>query len=144
MTNAGWNVAKAYHKRLVQKALKEGKSVPQNVLQEFPELANQKQSMVTYFELEKIAERLTIAPNVYPEDRPVLKDSDYIRVFHGFRDMEDAIAACRYGISGKSRVGRVYSYEADNNPTDYLLQPIQKRRQSLVKLLLSFTQKEQS
>jgi len=117
MTNAGWNMTKAYHKRLVQKALQEGKSVPQNVLQEYPEFANQKQSMVTYFELEKIADRLTIAPNVYPEDRPILKDSDYVRVFHGFRDMEDAIAACRYGISGKSRVGRVYSYEADNNPT---------------------------
>lgn len=65
----------------------------------------------------KSADRLTLPPNVFPEDRPTLKNSDIVRVFHGFRDMEDAVAACRYGISGKSRVGRVYSYEADNNPT---------------------------
>jgi hypothetical protein len=64
----------------------------------------------------KSADRLTLKPNVFPEDRPTLRDSDIIRVFHGFRDMTDAIAACRYGISGKSQVGRVYSYEADNNP----------------------------
>jgi hypothetical protein len=55
--------------------------------------------------------------NIYVEDRPPLKDTDVVRVFHGFRDLEDAVAACKYGLSGKSRVGRVYSYESDNNPT---------------------------
>lgn len=48
---------------------------------------------------------------------PVLKDTDVVRVFHGFRDSNDAISACRHGLSGKSRPARVYSYEADNNPT---------------------------
>lgn len=64
----------------------------------------------------KIADRFTLPPGKSPEERPTLKTNDVIRVFHGFRDLDDAIAACRYGISGKSRVGRVYSYEADNNP----------------------------
>jgi hypothetical protein len=39
MTQAGWNMTGAYHKRLVQKALQEGKSVPPEVLQEYPDLA---------------------------------------------------------------------------------------------------------
>jgi hypothetical protein len=66
--------------------------------------------------LEKTADRFTLAPGRGPEERPTLQRNDVVRLFHGFRDQEDAIAACRYGISGKSRVGRVYSYEADNNP----------------------------
>ena len=64
----------------------------------------------------KIADRYTLPPGKNPEERPILKKNDIIRLFHGFRDLEDAIAACRYGLSGKSRVGRAYSYEADNNP----------------------------
>jgi hypothetical protein len=39
-----------------------------------------------------------------------------VRVFHGFRDLEDAVAACRHGLSGRARASRVYSYESDNNP----------------------------
>lgn len=66
--------------------------------------------------VEKFADRLTLPPGKSPEERPTLQKNDVIRLFHGFRDLEDAIAACRYGISGKARVGRVYSYEADNNP----------------------------
>lgn len=64
----------------------------------------------------KESERHTLAPGKSPEERPVLKDSDVLRVFHGFREIEDAVSACLYGISGKSKVGRAYSYEADNNP----------------------------
>ena len=71
---------------------------------------------MNWYDLIKFADRFTLPPGKSPEERPVLKKNDVIRVFHGFRDLEDAIAACRYGISGKSRVGRVYSYEADNNP----------------------------
>ena len=71
---------------------------------------------MSWYDLAKFADRLTLPPGKSPEERPTLKTNDVIRVFHGFRDLEDAIAACRYGISGKSRVGRVYSYEADNNP----------------------------
>lgn len=72
---------------------------------------------MNWYNLAKSAERFTLPPGKSPEERPTLKTNDVIRVFHGFRDLEDAIAACRYGLSGKSRVGRVYSYEADNNPT---------------------------
>ena len=72
---------------------------------------------MSWYDLAKFADRLTLPPGRSPEERPTLKKNDVIRVFHGFRDLEDAIAACRYGLSGKSRVGRVYSYEADNNPT---------------------------
>lgn len=45
-----------------------------------------------------------------------LKDSDTIRVYHGFNDYEDAIMAVKFGFSGKERAKRIYSYEANNNP----------------------------
>lgn len=45
-----------------------------------------------------------------------LKAGDTVRVYHGFRDLPDALTTCLYGLSGKSRAARVYSYEADNNP----------------------------
>jgi hypothetical protein len=47
--------------------------------------------------------------------RPIRR-GDTVRVFHGFRDSIDAIRAARFGLSGAQKVGRVYSYEADNNP----------------------------
>lgn len=83
--------------------------------------------MYTYFNLQnftKTAAKYTLPKYkykprrefIYTEDKPVIKDTDILRVFHGFRDLDHAVSACRYGLSGKSRVGRVYSYEADNNP----------------------------
>ena len=45
-----------------------------------------------------------------------LRDSDTIRVYHGFNDYEDAIMAIKFGFSGKEKAKRVYSYEANNNP----------------------------
>lgn len=48
--------------------------------------------------------------------RKPLKKGDTVRVFHGFRDMPDAIRAARIGLSGRVRADRVYSYESDNNP----------------------------
>lgn len=45
-----------------------------------------------------------------------LKAGDTVRVFHGFRDRPHAIEACAYGLSGRQRAQRVYSYESDNNP----------------------------
>lgn len=45
-----------------------------------------------------------------------IKRGDTARVFHGFRDSIDAIRTAKVGLSGASRTGRVYSYEADNNP----------------------------
>ena len=54
--------------------------------------------------------------NVFDTKFQPLKAGDTVRVFHGFRDLPDAIMACRYGLSGKTRAARVYSYESDNNP----------------------------
>lgn len=45
-----------------------------------------------------------------------LKDSDTIRVYHGFNNYEDAIMAIKFGFSGKEKAKRIYSYEANNNP----------------------------
>ena len=45
-----------------------------------------------------------------------LKDSDTIRVYHGFNNYEDAIIAIKFGFSGKEKAKRIYSYESNNNP----------------------------
>jgi hypothetical protein len=45
-----------------------------------------------------------------------LKKGDTVRVFHGFREPQDAMRVAKNGLSGAARVPRVYSYEADNNP----------------------------
>lgn len=45
-----------------------------------------------------------------------IKDSDTIRVYHGFHNLHDAIMAAKFGISGKERARRRYSYESNNNP----------------------------
>jgi hypothetical protein len=50
------------------------------------------------------------------ENEEPLKDSDVIRVYHGFNDYEDAIMAVKFGFSGKERARRIYSYESNNNP----------------------------
>jgi hypothetical protein len=52
----------------------------------------------------------------YLKDYEPLKDSDKIRVYHGFYDPADAIAVITHGISGQERAKRVYSYESGNNP----------------------------
>lgn len=49
-------------------------------------------------------------------ERP-LSDSDVIRVYHGFHNMEHVYKTLTRGISGKMVVPRVYSYEQFNNPT---------------------------
>ncbi len=49
------------------------------------------------------------------EPKP-LKDTDVIRVYHGFNDFNEFLAAIRHGISGKARASRRYSYENNNNP----------------------------
>jgi len=45
-----------------------------------------------------------------------LKDDEVIRVYHGFYSQDDALLTAKYGLSGKERASRVYSYEAGNNP----------------------------
>lgn len=45
-----------------------------------------------------------------------LKKGDTIKVYHGFRDYNQALEVAKYGLSGATKVPRVYSYESDNNP----------------------------
>jgi hypothetical protein len=45
-----------------------------------------------------------------------LKDSETIRVYHGFNKFEDAENTLKMGLSGKERARRIYSYESGNNP----------------------------
>lgn len=52
----------------------------------------------------------------YPEDREPLKDSDTIRVYHGFNNIQDLFYTLEKGLSGKERAKRIYSYEYNNNP----------------------------
>lgn len=65
-------------------------------------------------------EAITFSPemdgkNVY-DKVPVLKDSDVVRVYHGFYDNKHAYEFCKYGASGKELASRVYSFESNNNP----------------------------
>lgn len=53
---------------------------------------------------------------VYPEDREPLKDSDTIRVYHGFNNINDLFYTLEMGLSGKEKAKRIYSYEYNNNP----------------------------
>jgi hypothetical protein len=45
-----------------------------------------------------------------------IKDSDTIRVYHGFNRFNDAYEVCKHGMSGSDRASRLYSYEYVNNP----------------------------
>jgi hypothetical protein len=45
-----------------------------------------------------------------------LKDSDTIRVYHGFNNNIHALQAIQYGLTGKDRAKRIYGYESGNNP----------------------------
>jgi hypothetical protein len=57
-----------------------------------------------------------VSSPVLPDKEEPLRDNDIIRLYHGFRDQQDAVVAARHGISGQDRIGRTYSYEANNNP----------------------------
>lgn len=45
-----------------------------------------------------------------------LKDNYTITVYHGMNNARDLYGFLKYGTTGKMRAGRLYSYEADNNP----------------------------
>lgn len=50
---------------------------------------------------------------------PPLKDNEVIRVYHGFSGgsgFNQALQTLVYGLSGKERARRIYSYESGNNP----------------------------
>jgi len=50
------------------------------------------------------------------EREEAFNEDDVIRVYHGFRDMNDAVMTAQNGISGADKAQRVYSYESNNNP----------------------------
>ena len=52
------------------------------------------------------------------KDRTPIKDTEKIRVYHGFGGYGkgSALNAIKYGLSGKDRADRAYSYETVNNP----------------------------
>ena len=54
----------------------------------------------------------------YLKDTQPLKDTDKIRVYHGFssHSTKQALATILHGISGQERAPRIYSYEHTNNP----------------------------
>ena len=62
-----------------------------------------------------ITEVRVINPNRI-QDEPPLRDTETIRVYHGFAEIIDAIVVALRGMSGKERAGRRYSPEAVNNP----------------------------
>jgi len=52
----------------------------------------------------------------YYKDKEPIKDTDKIRVYHGFYSPADALVTLSYGLSGEMRAARIYSYESGNNP----------------------------
>lgn len=52
----------------------------------------------------------------YHKDREPLRDTDKIRVYHGFYSTADALTSLLHGLSGQMRAARIYSYESGNNP----------------------------
>ena len=45
-----------------------------------------------------------------------LRDNESIVVYHGYSKFDEAILAAKFGLSGKERAKRIYSYESGNNP----------------------------
>src|SRR5690606_7798519 len=56
-----------------------------------------------------------INPKDYENYEPI-KDSDTIRVYHGFYSFNDVQKVLSTGLSGKEKARRIYSYESGNNP----------------------------
>lgn len=54
--------------------------------------------------------------NISPETHEPLKDSDVIRVYHGFNNIQDIFQTLKSGMSGQQNAKRIYSYEYNNNP----------------------------
>jgi len=63
---------------------------------------------------------------------------DTFRVFHGFRDRPDAVAALIHGMSGKERANRAHSYEFNNNPQGVFVSLSQKIAQRFGSTVIEF------
>lgn len=67
--------------------------------------------------LKHLLEVRVINPRSWNKETPI-KDSDVIRVYHGFSGnaYKYPRVIAKFGLSGKSRISRTYSYESGNNP----------------------------
>lgn len=57
-------------------------------------------------------------------DKKPLKSTDRIKVYHGFNDIDDLKTVLLYGLSGKEKAKRRYSYENNNNPRGLFVTPL--------------------
>jgi len=90
-----------------------------------------------------ILEAITYNPYYYSKDNKIiLKDTDTIRVYHGFDSVDDAFDVICYGTSGKILPSRRYSYESDNNPFGLFITCVFKvAKQFTNKIIIEFAVK---
>ena len=67
-------------------------------------------------EIEKLYEVRYIQPYSDINNNIPILDDETIVVFHGFNNFDHALLTAKFGLSGKERAKRIYSYEAGNNP----------------------------
>jgi len=53
----------------------------------------------------------------FPEREEPINEEDVLTVYHGFNNLNDARITAKFGLSGKQRARRIYSYESGNNPS---------------------------
>lgn len=75
----------------------------------------QYEDLKNYYMQEFLSEVRVVNPKKIEKEEP-LKDTQTIRVFHGFNDFKDVETVMTIGLSGKERARRIYSFEAGNNP----------------------------
>ena len=66
--------------------------------------------------IEEYLKEVRYIDNKYDNSETPLKDSETIRVYHGFYKMDDVESVLKRGLSGKEKARRIYSYESGNNP----------------------------
>jgi len=67
-------------------------------------------------QIKKLHEVRYIQPYSDIENNIPILDNETIVVFHGFNNFDSGLLAAKFGITGKERAKRIYSYEAGNNP----------------------------
>lgn len=72
--------------------------------------------------IKDVSKLLEIYHEVEIEKQP-FKKGDTMKVYHGFHSIQDAIIASKYGLSGKLKANRVYSFEQNNNPNGLFVSP---------------------
>lgn len=75
----------------------------------------QYEDLKNYYMQEFLSEVRVVNPKKIEKEEP-LKDTQTIRVFHGFNDFKDVETVITVGLSGKERARRIYSFESGNNP----------------------------